>query len=89
MGGRPGSDPMWAARVDDGAGCGQPALAVAAPHEQTVENARPRMKSRVHIAAHLWEFSGGRPIMQACLGITQMGIPKVRFALETCKVGVS
>ena len=85
---RHGSDLMVAARVDDGASCGQSALAAtAAPRGQAVENARPRMKSRVHIVAHLWKFSGGRPIMQACLGIAQIGNPKSEFALDDLQSG--
>ena len=78
---------MVAAKVDNGANCGQSALAtIAVPCGQAVETARPWMKSRVHVVAHLWESSAGRPVMQACLGISQLGIPKMTFGLESCKL---
>ena len=79
---------MVAARTDDSASCGQSGLAVAAaPRGRAVENARLRMKSRVHVVTHPWKFSAGRPTMQACLGIAKLGIPKMRFTLERLRNG--
>jgi len=48
----------------------------AVPHGRAVENARPRMESRVYIDTHLRKFSVGRPIMQTCFREAPDGNPK-------------